>query len=105
MGKFAKALLCALFAAYSCVGQQPAVRVYNVTDATAFPALTAPLGSSLMVFINGLFVSPGRDYVLTTSASAVSVRFTAGSLRNNYQITIVTLPACPVCPALQLATQ
>jgi hypothetical protein len=102
MNKFSRAakcvLICGLFAA-SLFAQQPAVRVYNVTSAATFPSLTVAAGS--MIFINGLFASPGRDYVLTTTPTAASVRFLAGSLRDGFQVEIVTLPACSVCPATQ----
>jgi len=92
MGKFVKALVCSLFAAAVCVAQQPAARVYTVTNAAAFPSLTAAAGSSLMIFVNGTFQAPPA-YVLTTTPTAVSVRFASGVLHNGDKIAIVTLPA------------
>ena len=94
MGKFVLSLLFAV----SLFAQQPSTRVYTVTNAAAFPSLTAAAGSTLMIFINGMFAAPG-SYTLTPTATAVSVRFAPGVLLNGDKIAIVTLPVGVVGPA------
>jgi hypothetical protein len=63
----------------------PTVRVYTVTDASTFPALP---GGKVLIFINGLFQSPGTDY----TTKGATVVFRVGLLRNGDQIEVATLP-------------
>lgn len=68
----------------------PAVRTYSVTNAVTFPALNGP--SSMLVYRNGLFQTPGTDYVLFPATVGTRFAFRPGTLANNDRISVVALP-------------
>jgi hypothetical protein len=92
MGKF---VLFVLFLSASLFAQT--TKTYTVTNAAAFPSLTVAAGPAPMIFVSGSLVAPPA-YVLTPTATAVSLRFAAGVLTNGDKIAIVTFPAPVVAP-------
>lgn len=81
------ALCCSVLVILQAQTPAPAlaVRIYNVTNPVGFPGLP---GGKVLIFLNGVFQSPGVDYVV----SGGSFRFQAGFLSAGDQIEVVTLP-------------